>query len=122
MGTSSVNVCPGAILPPCFTYEAKPAIVTVTEYVPGGTPRNTYVPSLCDCAINALPDAGVNVTVAPGITAFSGSATTPRTVAPVGCWALAIIGVKAAKKSKTTFKVARNNITAPQKNIHRCSA
>jgi hypothetical protein len=71
--------------------------------------------------INALPDAGVNVTVAPGITAFSGSATTPRTVAPV-CWALTILGVKATKKSKAILKLARNNITTPQKNIDRCSA
>jgi hypothetical protein len=54
------------------------------------------------------------------MTALSGSATTPCTVAPV-CWALAITGVKATKKSKTIFQVERNNITTPQKNIHRCS-
>src|SRR6202041_1404806 len=82
---------------------------TVTAYVPGGTPRSTYVPSLCDCVINGLPDAGGNVTVAPGMTACSGSATTPCTVAPV-CWAVATIGVKAIKKSRAIFNVARNDI------------
>jgi hypothetical protein len=80
-----------------------------------------YVPSLCDWVINGFPpDAGVNVTVAPGITAFSGSATSPWTVAPV-CWALTAIGIKATKKSKAIFKVARNNITAPQNSGYRRS-
>src|SRR5579871_1459410 len=111
---SIASDCPAVTRIPCFTNVAKPCIVTVIEYVPAGTPRTVYVPSLCDCAVSALPEAGVNVTVAPGITALSGSATVPWIVAPP-CWALEITGAKAIHKSTTNLKVERSDMTTPQK-------
>ena len=57
-------------------YEAKPGIDTSMVYVPGVIVM-AYVPSLPDFTVRPGPLAGVNVTVAPGISSPSGSVTVP---------------------------------------------